>query len=373
MKKDWTYKKLGEVAEIVMGQSPAGSSLNETNGVEFHQGKVAFGEKYLEHSGCFTNEPTKLTEGHSLLLCVRAPVGILNITDRKICIGRGLCAITAKEITDTDYLYYALKSKQSYFEKNATGSTFKAISSAIIKDTIIPIPPLAIQRSIVAELDLLHSVISKKKEQLRELDNLAQSLFYQMFGDPITNPMGWEVKKLGEVCTLSQGLAINAGTKHLIVPKSTIPLLRIQDLKSGNREIFIDDKNYPQNCLAQVDDIIYTRTGTLGFVFTGNYGIVHNNCFRIFPNYTVLNKQFFMYYIGSSSFRDMIIGLAQRSSQPDITHSLFKKQTIILPPLSLQQSFAAKVSAIEAQKQAITQSIKETEALLAQRMDRYFS
>lgn len=141
MRKGWEYKKLGEVCDITMGQSPNGNSINEANGVEFHQGKTCFGERFLGVSPLYSNAPTKLAEAHSVLLCVRAPVGYPNITDRKICIGRGLCALYAKGEIDNTFLYYSLLGKQSYFEKNATGSTFKAISSKIVSNTTLSIPP----------------------------------------------------------------------------------------------------------------------------------------------------------------------------------------------------------------------------------------
>ena len=107
MRKGWEYKKLGEVCDITMGQSPDGNSINEANGVEFHQGKTCFGERFLGVSPLYSNAPTKLAEAHSVLLCVRAPVGYPNITDRKICIGRGLCALYAKREIDNTFLYYS--------------------------------------------------------------------------------------------------------------------------------------------------------------------------------------------------------------------------------------------------------------------------
>ena len=205
MRKGWEYKKLGEVCALTMGQSPDGNSINEVNGIEFHQGKTCFGERFLGISPLYSNAPTKLAEAHSVLLCVRAPVGYPNITDRKICIGRGLCALYAKREIDNSFLYYSLLGKQSYFEKNATGSTFKAISSKIVSNTTLSIPPLSTQLAIVSELDKINELIRLKKEQLKDFDNLAQSLFYEMFGDPVENEKGWEVKKLGEICEIFAG------------------------------------------------------------------------------------------------------------------------------------------------------------------------
>ena len=190
MKQGWEYKKLGEVCNITMGQSPDGKSINDNEGVEFHQGKTCFGERTLGVSCLFSNAPVKLAEANSVLLCVRAPVGYPNITNRKICIGRGLCALYAKENIDNTFLFYSLLGKQSHFEKNATGSTFKAISSKVISNTEIPFPPKSTQLSIVSELDKINELIRLKKEQLKDYDNLAQSIFYEMFGDPVENEKG---------------------------------------------------------------------------------------------------------------------------------------------------------------------------------------
>ena len=213
MRKGWEYKKLGEVCALTMGQSPDGNSINEVNGIEFHQGKTCFGERFLGISPLYSNAPTKLAEAHSVLLCVRAPVGYPNITDRKICIGRGLCALYAKREIDNSFLYYSLLGKQSYFEKNATGSTFKAISSKIVSNTTLSIPPLSTQLAIVSELDKINELIRLKKEQLKDFDNLAQSLFYEMFGDPVENEKGWEAKKLGEIGEFKNGLINALGVK----------------------------------------------------------------------------------------------------------------------------------------------------------------
>lgn len=152
----WKQVKLGDVCEIIMGQSPEGTSVNECDdGIEFHQGKIYFGDDYLLSSPLRTTKPTKIVDGGSLLLCVRAPVGIVNITERKICIGRGLCAIKPLWDAPKKFLLYWLRCLTKQFELQATGTTFKAISGNIIRETIIPFPPLAEQKRIVAKLEEL--------------------------------------------------------------------------------------------------------------------------------------------------------------------------------------------------------------------------
>ena len=156
----WSVCRLEDIFNITMGQSPAGESINGKNGIEFHQGKIHYGESYLLPSGVYTDHPTKIADVDSLLLCVRAPVGVLNITQRRICIGRGLCALKPKYVTDNLYWLYVLSTYKDYFESNATGSTFKAISGDTIKNTVIKLPPRQEQQRIFNCISSLYELLN---------------------------------------------------------------------------------------------------------------------------------------------------------------------------------------------------------------------
>ena len=152
----WAVCQIKDIFNITMGQSPTGESINGVRGIEFHQGKIHFTESYLSQSGVYTDQPTKIVEVDSLLLCVRAPVGVLNITQRKICIGRGLCALKPKYEIDNLYWLFILSAYKDYFESNATGSTFKAISGDTIKNAVIKLPPLQEQKRILSSIISLY-------------------------------------------------------------------------------------------------------------------------------------------------------------------------------------------------------------------------
>ena len=149
----WCECSFDDIFNITMGQSPNGCSINHQQGIEFHQGKILFGDKYLKQSDMFTDAPTKLATPNSLLLCVRAPVGVVNITQREICIGRGLCSLKPNAAINLDYAYHALTTYQSDFESKSTGSTFKAISGSIIRNEVFALPPLQEQHRIVAKIE----------------------------------------------------------------------------------------------------------------------------------------------------------------------------------------------------------------------------
>ena len=161
----WAYCQLSNVLKITMGQSPKGDSLNNKRGIEFPQGKICFSDKFLLESGIFTNEPTKIAEPNSILLCVRAPVGVVNITKNQICIGRGLCALTPFE-GNVDFYFYLLQTLQDSFDNQSTGTTFKAISGEIIRNENIILPPLAEQQRIVQKIEELFHVFDNIQNAL---------------------------------------------------------------------------------------------------------------------------------------------------------------------------------------------------------------
>ena len=162
----WEICRLKDIFNITMGQSPDGETINSTSGIEFHQGKINFTDRYLSESGVFTNAPTKIALPDSLLLCVRAPVGVINITKRKLCIGRGLCSLHPKYDIDCLFWLYVLGHYKHYFEENATGTTFKAISVDVIKNLAIPFPPIAEQNRILAKINELYGTLDKIAAEL---------------------------------------------------------------------------------------------------------------------------------------------------------------------------------------------------------------
>ncbi len=158
----WEWVRLGSVFALEMGQSPAGDTVSgDSNGIEFHQGKIFYGEKYINPSEQYTSSPTKYAPKNSVLLCVRAPVGKVNLTNRKICIGRGLCAITPLANMPLLFVYYLLASYENILVKQATGTTFVAITAETVKKQLIPLPPLAEQYRIVQRIEELLPLIKE--------------------------------------------------------------------------------------------------------------------------------------------------------------------------------------------------------------------
>ncbi len=248
----------------------------------------------------------------------------------------------------------------------------------LLKKISVPIPPMIEQERIVAELDLLSDVIAKKREQLKQLDTLAQSIFYDMFGDPITNEKGWKQVSLVDICknTGVYGAGSSSMPKQLYRPR----YVRITDiLDSGDlNDDFVvssnveDDETYRLN----VGDILFARSGaTVGktYLYRGNEAQIYAGYLIKFSlNILYVNPIFIFYITKNRSYKlwisKQIIGVAQ----PNINAQKYGKLPIILPPLALQQQFASMIESIEKQKELIKQSLSEVQQLFDSRMDYYF-
>ena len=206
MKEGWTYKKLGEVCEVISGQSPEGKYYNtERKGIPFYQGKKDFSLKYIGEPTMWTTDVTKIAEKDDLLMSVRAPVGDVNFATQRLCIGRGLAAIRTKGKVDKEYLFYFLLAKKNNI-KGKEGVGFASINRKEIMDIDIHYPDdLSEQLSIVSHLDAAFAHIDVLKANAEKQLAEACQLFQAELAECMRPKEGWEEKKLGEVCEVISG------------------------------------------------------------------------------------------------------------------------------------------------------------------------
>ena len=223
----------------------------------------------------------------------------------------------------------------------------------LLKECSVPVPPLPIQEQIVAELDKVSEIIEKKKQQVKELDTLAQSIFYDMFGDPVENEKGWEVKRVIDVVKLQRGYDLPVQSR---CNSGSIPIY------GANGIVGYHNKSMSQQ------GIITGRSGSLGEVFVSKVPFWPLNT-SLFSIDTHGNDLVFLLYL----MRNFDLKrFKQGAGVPTLNRNSFHGEKIINVPLPLQQSFAQKVEAIERQKELITASIKEAQLLFDARMDYWF-
>lgn len=300
-----------------------------------------------------------------------------------------VCKITASEETFDRFLFYNLRIILKQIEDETPFVTVKHLSAKRLNAITINLPPLSEQQHIVEELDLLSSIIEKKKAQLKELDNLAQSLFYEMFGDPITNEKGWSYKKLNTLIdenVITYHLDGNHGGDY---PRSEefvdegVPYIGANSLNNGFVN-FSMAKYLPKEraCktkkgLAINGDVLFAHNATVGpvaYLITNEPLVILSTSLTAYRcNQDKMNPLFLRAYMQSIWFESQYKASMKQTTRNQIPITQQKKFDFILPPISLQNQFAEKVQAIEHQKELIKQSIKEVETLFNSRMDYYFN
>lgn len=377
MREGWEIKKLGEFCQITMGQSPASSSYNtDKMGLPFFQGCADFG---IIHPNITTycNAPTKIGQKKDILMSVRAPIGTLNIANQECCIGRGLASIREiKGLSQYKYVYYFLKHSKDDLISKGTGATFKAITKEVLANYPISAPSILEQQKIVEELDCLSNMIELKKKQLETYDKLAQSIFYDMFGDPIINEKGWEIKKIGEIGTIITGNTPSTKNKdnyssndYCFVKPSDICKDSISYIE--NTEYYISSEAYQRTRQLPKGSVLITCIGIIGKI-----AIVKQDCTcnqqinAVLPNTKYVNQYLAWALL---MYGDNLREIANAPVVPLLNKTDFSLIEVPLPPLTLQQQFAEKIEEIEKQKDLIKQTLKSLEELFNSRMDYYFN
>lgn len=382
-KNNWEVKKLGEVCDIISGSTPKTNNPQYWDGdyywvtpAELDGNKwISSTERTITDMGVKSAHLQLLPSG-TVLLSSRAPIGKIAITTCPMYCNQGFKNLVCKNVILNEFVYWFLLFSTEYLKSLGTGATFKEISKKVVEQVDVPVPPLPEQYRIVEELDLLSNIIEKKRQQLSELDNLAQSIFYDMFGDPVTNEKGWEVKKLGEVCKTSSG-GTPSKSHSEYYEGGIIPWLRsgeVNQMYISKTELFITEEGlanssakwFPENTVViAMYGATVGQVGILCKIMTTNQAIC-----GIFPNESFIPIYLYHFLL---SKKEEFIKLASGGAQPNISQNIIRDTLVCCPKKELQQLFAQKVEAIEKQKELIKQSIAETEQLFNSRMDYYFS
>lgn len=238
----------------------------------------------------------------------------------------------------------------------------------LLKECIVPIPPTHVQEQICSLLDKMNRVIEAKKEQLKEYDNLAQAIFYDMFGDPVTNEKGWEVKKLCEVSTLLNGRAYK---QDELLNEGKYKVLRVGNFFT-NGDYYYSNLELDDDKYCDKGDLLFAWSASFGaFIWGGSKVIYHYHIWKVLYDESKLNKLYYQYLLNkmTQSFMKDVHGIGM----VHLTKAGMEQYIIPIPPLPLQQAFAEKVEAIERQKELINQSLREVQTLFDSRMDYWFS
>ena len=375
MRKGWEYKKLGEVGQIVTGSTPSTKDESNYSPREYcfvkpsdlpSQGIADIEETEYFVSQVGLSKSRVLPAGSVLVSCIGS-IGKIGILTKEACSNQQINAIIPQDETDSRFIAYSLYAQRFVLESIANAPVVPIINKTDFSKIRIGIPPKSTQLAIVSELDKINELIRLKKEQLKDFDNLAQSLFYEMFGDPVENEKGWEVKKLIEVSSLINGRAYK---QNELLSEGKYKVLRV-----GN---FFTNSNFYYSNL-ELEDEKYCYKGDLLFAWSASFGafiwdedktIFHYHIWRVLFDKAILDIHYYQYLLNTmtSFFMNDVHGIGM----VHLTKSGMEQYELPLPPLSLQRLFAQRIEQIEREKSEVQKSIQDLETLLASRMQYWF-
>lgn len=369
--------KLGEICEkIISGGTPStekpefwGGEIPWITSADIKDHYTVIARKFLSPKAGATILPAG-----NVLVVTRVGLGKLVVNKVPLAFSQDLQGLVLKKNVNPNFLVYALSQKVLRFKEISRGATIKGVTREDLANISIPLPPLDEQRRIAALLDRADALRHKDRKLLDHYNALAQSVFLDMFGDPVRNEKGWEMKMLGEISSLQGGLQITPLRKAYPIQ---VPYLRVANVYKDLlwldeiKEIRVTKDELERTCLKKGDVLIVEGHGNpnevgRASVWDGSIEpCTHQNHLiriRLFSN--IVSPIFVSFYHNSIGGRDQLAKMGKTTSGLNtISASNVKSLKLPVPPLPLQTKFAAIIETIEAQKAVVRQQMAQSEAL----------
>ena len=383
MRNGWQLKKLGDF----ISEYSVKNRCNETIPVYSVTNSQGFCKEYFNKEvasqdkstykivpyGCFAYNPSRINVGS---------VDWQNKEERVI-VSPLYNVFSVSENLNQDFLLYFLKSNGTMGIINtlATGTVRLNLKLSMLKEFPITVPPLSDQQSIVEELNTINELIRLKKEQLDDYDKLSQSIFSEMFGDPIENEKGWEVKKFSEVASFKNGLNFGKNENGY-----SYKILGVGDFKnnyvvnSSLLEYINLNDELSSDYFLKPEDIVFVRSNgskelvgrcvSVDCTEPTTYSGFCIRC-RLDENSGVL-PMYLLYVCKNKGIREYLTQSGRGCNISNVNQKILNSTDIIIPPVSKQELFIQRIELIEQQKDEIKSTIADLETLLASRMQYWF-
>lgn len=387
MRTSWTYKKLGDICSIERGGSPRPITdyiTDSADGINWIKiGDATEGSKYISS----TKEKIKpegmkksrFVHKGDFILSNSMSFGRPYILDIDGCIHDGWLVIHDDNFAFVkDYLFYLLSSPVMYskFQQLAVGGVVNNLNSTLVKNVVVPVPDKKVQLTIALEFDRINELIALKNKQLQDFDFLSQSIFYNLFGDPILNEKGWKTKKIGDIAESDLGKTLNsAKDKGEYYPYlcavnilwNRIDFTTLKTTKFENSEI--------ERYSVRKGDLLICEGGDIGraAIWDKDESILYQNALHRVRFNNEIIPIYCLYYIWALKKIGVLDGRYGKGvTIKHLVKSSLMSIPIPIPPISLQNEFAKTVELIEIQKKHVISTIKDLETLLASRMQYWF-
>ena len=378
------YIKIKDFASVITGGTPSTTKIEYWNGGtipwlnsgELNQDIIISTKNYITQQG-LDNSSSRLMPPDSVLIALTgSTTGVVGYLTFEACANQSVTGILPSNNHIPKYLYYYLKSIRKKIVSEAYGGAQPHISQGYVKDLEIPLPPLPQQQKIANILDAADALRQNDKALIAKYDELTQALFLDMFGDPMSNPKGWEKVKMDNLMTILRGGSPRPIDNYL---GGTYPWIKIGDATKGD-DIYL---NSTRECITK-DGLKKTRLLPKGSLIFANCGVslgfariltfegcIHDG-WLAFSNFNEekLNKIFLLKALNSITqyFRDT----APDGTQPNLNIAIMKNFELIMPPISMQKKFETTLSLLVEQKAIAQKSLEKSESLFNSLLQKAF-
>ena len=377
-------KLLPEVCTIQYGFPFDSAKFSDSNGMPL----IRIRDVVRGYSETYTTEEYKseyIVHENDLLIGMDGEFNIAKWGKTPALLNQRVCRLAPKDSIDKDYLFYFMPVALKRIEEKTPFVTVKHLSAKELNKIEIPVLPLEEQRKIAETLSKVDELIAFREQQLAKLDELVKSQFTEMFGDPINNPMKWIVSKIEDIAAQEKN-ALKAGPfgsalKKEFYVRSGYKIYGQEQVICGDAsfgDYYIDEEKYKElkNCAVQACDILISLVGTYGktLIMPDNYeaGIINPRLMKITLNKNKVTPIYFKYYFESNALKASMDANTHGGTMGILNLGIIRQMKIQVPPLSLQNQFAAFVERVDQQKQTVQQSLEKLELLKKALMQEYF-
>ena len=313
------------------------------------------------------NSSAKIFPAGTILYTIFATLGEVCILNIEAATNQAISGIQLEsEQVDKNYLYHYLSSLKSIVNNIGRGVAQNNINMTILRNFEIPLPSLEEQRKIAAVLDKVSDLIAKRRTQLDKLDELVKSRFIEMFGDPVLNPLDWQKNTLETNATLVNGRAYR---QDELLDNGKYPVLRVGNFFS-NRGWYYSDLELEEDKYCDNGDLLYAWSASFGpQIWHGGKVIYHYHIWKVLVG-NAYNKLFLCKLLEYTT--TSLMGETHGIAMMHLTKSGMEKTEFIVPPLELQEQFAAFVEQTEKTKTTISHSLQKLKILKKALMQEYF-
>ncbi|MCK6520957.1 restriction endonuclease subunit S [Myxococcota bacterium] len=373
---DWMVTTLGEVAKIIMGQSPPSYAVNTDGiGVPFFQGNAEFGPRFPTPTR-WTTHGIRFAQPGDILISVRAPVGELNVAREVSCIGRGLAAICA-EAAHQEFTYQALQLLRPELSKRSQGSTFDAISGSELRCLKLALPPLAEQKKIAQILSSVDEAIEATQaviDQTRRVkEAMLQTLLTRGLGHTRFKqteigeiPEAWKLYRCEDLThQISVGIVVRPTQYY--VPRG-VKCWRSANIGEGfvrdSEWVYISEESNElmRKSRLKAGDVVIVRTGFPGTACVVPPELNDTNCVDILfvkPRHSIILSSFLAWFINSIVGKRQVLKMQGGLAQKHLNAGELNKMLVPLPSIEEQATIVSHI------QQALTTLQSNTSAMEA--------